>query len=240
MSKDKEKIKEIHAAHRERLRRKFVSGKESFEEHELLELLLTYSIPRKDTNALAHELIDKFGSLKNVLQASPELLRSVNGVGDNSACFLSLINYVSNVINKPSLEKKQLSTIAEAKKNLPEVFKDYDHEVLFIIYLNKFDKILNTTLIDNNSESSVLVDFTEITKGILLNKPHSIVVAHNHFSKFPKPSEADDFATEKLYVLLNLYKVNFYDHLIISGNEVYSYFYDNRLQKIKERVDSMF
>ena len=86
----------------------------------------------------------------------------------------------------------------------------------------------------------MLIDFTEITKGVLINKPNSVVIAHNHFSKYPKPSDADDVATEKLYTLLKLYKVNFYDHIIVSGNEIYSYFYDNRLQKIKEKVDMNF
>ena len=232
--------KNLHNGHRERLRDKFKSGKESFKEHELLELLLSYSIPRKDTNALAHSLINEFGSLKNVLEADVELLSSVKGIGDNSACFLSLVGYLTKILNKKEISKTTLSTISDCQENLPEIFKGYDHEVFLIIYLNQRNEVLNTTLIDSNSKNSVLIDFTDITKGILVNKPDSIVIAHNHFAKYPKPSEADDIATERIYTLLKLYKVNFYDHLIISGNEVYSYFYDNRLQKIKEKIDSKF
>ena len=230
----------LHDGHRKRLRDKFKTGKESFKEHELLELLLSYSIPRKDTNALAHSLINEFGSLKGVLNADAELLSSVDGVGDNSACFLSLVGYVSKLINKKTIDNKKMSTISDAKDNLPEIFSGYNHEVFFIIYLDKNNKILNTSMIDSNKKNAVLLDFTEITKGILVNKPDSIIVAHNHFSKYPKPSDADDDATKKIYTLLKLYKVNFYDHLIVSGNEVYSYYYDNRLQKIKEQVDSKF
>ena len=230
----------LHTGHRKRLRDKFKNGKESFKEHELLELLLGYSIPRKDTNALAHSLINEFGSLKGVFEADIDLLSSIDGIGENSACFLSLVGYVSKLMNKKPIEKKRLSTINDAKNSLPEIFKDYKNEAFFIIYLDRNNKVLNTSLIENNEKSSVLVDFTEITKGILVNKPVSIIVAHNHFATYPKPSEADDRATEKLYTLLKLYKVNFYDHLIVSGNEVYSYFYDNRLQKIKELVDSKF
>ncbi len=230
----------LHAGHRKRLRDKFKNGKESFKEHEILELLLGYSIPRKDTNELAHSLINEFGSLSGVLSADAELLSSINGIGENTACFLSLVGYVSKLTNKKSIDNKHLSTISDAKDSLPKIFNGYDHEVFFIIYLDKKNKIINTSLIDSNSKSSVLIDFTEITKGILVNKPDSIIVAHNHFAKYPKPSEADDMATEKIYTLLKLYKVNFYDHLIVSGNEVYSYFYDNRLQKIKKLVDSKF
>ncbi len=230
----------LHGGHRKRLRDKFKTGKESFKEHELLELMLSYSIPRKDTIELAHSLIKEFGSLQGVLSADSELLSSIDGIGENTACFLSLVGYVSKLNSKKPIDNKRLSTISDAKDSLPEIFKGYDHEVLFIIYLDKNNKILNTSLLDNNNKTSVLIDFTEITKGILINKPSSIIIAHNHFAKYPKPSSEDDIATEKIYTLLKLYKVNFYDHLIVSGNEVYSYFYDNRLQKIKEAIDSKF
>ena len=234
------KNKHLHDGHRKRLREKFKSSKESFKEHELLELLLAYSLPRIDTNALAHTLIKEFGSLKGVLEADAELLSSVKGIGENSACFLSLINYLTKTLNKKEIAKTKFSNISDCKKSLPELFKDYDHEVFYIIYLNQNNEVINTTLMDSKSKNSVLIDFTEITKGILINKPTSIVVAHNHFATYPKPSDADDVATEKIYTLLKLYKVNFYDHLIVSGNEIYSYFYDNRLQKIKEKFDLKF
>ena len=234
------KDKHLHDGHRKRLREKFKTGKESFKEHELLELLLSYSLPRIDTNALAHSLINEFGSLKGVLEADIELLSSVKGVGENSACFLSLINYLTKTLAKKEINKTKFSNIADCKTSLPILFSGYDHEVFFIIYLNKNNEVINTSLIDSKSKTSVLIDFTEITKGILINKPNSVVIAHNHFSKYPKPSDADDVATERLYTLLKLYKVNFYDHIIVSGNEIYSYFYDNRLQKIKEKVDMNF
>ncbi len=232
--------KHLHDGHRKRLREKFKTGKESFKEHELLELLLSYSLPRIDTNALAHSLINEFGSLKGVLEADAELLSSVKGVGENSACFLSLINYLTKTLNKKEISKTKFSNIADCKKSLPELFSGYSHEVFFIIYLNKNNEVINTSLMDSKSKNSVIIDFTEITKGLLINKPDSVVIAHNHFAKYPKPSDADDVATERIYTLLKLYKVNFYDHLIVSGNEIYSYFYDNRLQKIKDKVDRNF
>ncbi len=109
--------------------------------------------------------------------------------------------------------------------------------MFLIIYLNQLNNVTNVSTLDNNSKNSVQIDFTELTKGILINKPQSVVIAHNHFATFPKPSEADDIATERIYTLLKLYKVNLFDHLIVSGDEIYSYFYDNRLLKIKEKVD---
>lgn len=232
--------KNLHDGHRKRLREKFKTGKESFKEHELLELLLSYSLPRIDTNALAHSLINEFGSLKGVIEADAEVLSSVKGLGENTACFLSLINYLTKTLNKKEISKTKFSNISDCREHLPEIFSGYDHEVFLIVYLNKNNEVINTSIMDSKSKDSVLIDFTEITKGLLINKPDSVVIAHNHFAKYPKPSDADDNATEKIYALLKLYKVSFYDHLIVSGNEVYSYFYDNRLQKIKDKVDKNF
>ena len=225
-----------HEGHRQRLREKFAVGKESFKEHEILELLLGYSIPRKDTNELAHNLLDKFGSLSNVLYCDSNLLSTIEGVGERTATFLSLIGYISKILQNESLNKKPVSTIEEAKTQLFDLFKGYSHEVFFALYLNSKNKVIGLTKIDSNKENSVSIDFGELSKGILIYNPTSIIVAHNHFSPYPKPSFEDDNATEKIFTLLQLHKVNFYDHLIVGSKEIYSYFYDNRLQAIKNKV----
>ncbi len=230
------KSKNIHDGHRKRLREKYVAGKESFKEHELLELLLGYAIPRKDTNPIAHNLLDKFGSLQNIFKADPNLLTTVEGVGENTANFLNLVGYVNFFSDKQKNSRKPLSNIEQSKEVLINLFKDLDHEVFYVLYLNDKNKVISMTKLDDNSKNSVNVDFKEITAGILINKPSAIIIAHNHFAKYPAPSKEDDLVTKNLYSLLQLYKVNFYDHLIISGNEVYSYFYDNRLQKIKKDI----
>ena len=139
----------LHEGHRKRLRQKFMSGKELFKEHELLELLLSYSIPRKNTNELAHLLLDTFGSLQNVLNADSELLSSVDGIGENSACFLSLVGYVSSLCNNKKIAKKELSSISLAKEHLIELFKDLDHEVFYVVHLNKNDKVIGLSKIDS-------------------------------------------------------------------------------------------
>ena len=237
----KTKDANIHDGHRERLRQKFKTGKESFKEHEILELLLTYAIPRKNTNDIAHRLLNKFGSLKRVLENKTELLSSVDGIGENTACFLSLIGYINKLINnEEGLPLKNMSTIEEAESVLFDLFQNLDHEVFYFIYLNNKNQILGTTKFDSLKKSSVSIDFEALTEGIIVYKPTSIIVSHNHFAKYPKPSSDDDSITEKIYTLLKLYKVNFYDHIIVSGNQIYSYFYDNRLQTIKKKIDDNF
>ena len=227
-----------HVGHRQRLRNRFVLGKQAFQEHELLELLLSYAIPRKDTNALAHKLINTFGSLSSTLQQDVEVLQSVEGIGQNAACFLSLVGYVNSINAKPKNKAVRLSSISDTKEHLIELYKGADHETFTVVFLNDKNKVVGMTKCDSNSDSKVELDFAQIGKGILLYNPASIIVAHNHFEKFPSPSSEDDDATAKIYTFLQLYKINFYDHLIISGKEVYSYFYDNRLAKIKEKVNN--
>lgn len=226
----------LHEGHRKRLRLKFKTHKDVLSDHELLELLLSYSIPRKDTNYLAHKLISEFGSFGAVLKADTEILENIDGLGENTACFLSLIGYVNEKLNENKPSSNGIFTIDEAKKHLVDLFRKEETEVFYAIYLNKQNKVISMTRI-NGTKSNVLIDPTEITKGLFINKPHSVIIAHNHFSKFPYPSDEDDKATAKIYSILQLYQVNFYDHIIVSGNEIYSYFYDNRLQNIKDKIN---
>lgn len=230
------KQKPIHSGHRQRLKDKFISAKETFSEHEILELLLFYSIPRKNTNDIAHKLIDTFGSLSEILKADVNSLKLVDGLGENSAIFLNLLGYVNKLTNISSNTNLSLSTISDAKQRIISLFKDADHEIFYVIYLNKKDLVTKIEKFDSGDKTKVLINLQELTKSVILNNPTSIIVCHNHFSKYPKPSADDDRLTAKLIYLLNSLKVNFYDHLIVSGEETYSYFYDNRLQLIKEKI----
>ncbi len=230
------KQKTLHSGHRQRLKNKFISAKDSFSEHEILELLLFYSIPRKNTNDIAHKLIDTFGSLNGILKADVNSLKLVDGLGENSAIFLNLLGYVNKLTNISSTVNLSLSTIADAKQRVVSLFKDADHELFYVLFLNKKDLVTKIEKFDSGDKTKVLINLQELTKCVILNNPDSVIVCHNHFSKYPKPSVEDDRLTAKLIYLLNSLKVNFYDHLIVSGEEIYSYFYDNRLQLIKEKI----
>ncbi len=226
----------LHEGHRQRLKEKFISSKESFSEHEILELLLFYSIPRKNTNDIAHKLLDAFGSLNGILKADVNSLKLIDGLGENSALFLNLLGYVNKITNISTKQRQSLSSITEAKEKVVSLFKDSDHELFYVLYLNKKDLVTKIEKFDSGSKNSVIINLQELTKNVILNNPNSVIVCHNHFSKYPKPSIDDDKLTAKLIYLLNSLKVNFYDHLIVSGDEIYSYFYDNRLQVIKEKI----
>ena len=230
--------KGIHDGHRSRLKEKFKKYEDMLSDHEILELILGYSIPRKDTNALAHRLIDRFGSLKEVFNQHVSALIDVDGIGENTAIFLSLLGASYNRIDKTkATDTERIYTIEEAKKRLITMFQDAKTEIFYALYLNRQNKVTSIVKIESNSATNVSIDASDFTKSIILNNPASVLIAHNHFATFPYPSDEDDETTAKIYTLLHMYGVNFYDHIIVSGNEIFSYFYDNRLQNIKDKIN---
>ena len=230
----------IHEGHRKRLRERFKTSKNAFAEHELLELLLSYSIPRKDTNALAHTLIKTFGSLKDVLNASPESLSLVDGVGENSALLISLVNYLNEQTKTSTKKVVKLTNIESVKNFSKSLYDGAKSEKLYLLYLDDGKNLLGYSTLDDNKINSVSLNFGAFTKGINLYKPSSVILVHNHFADFPYPSKDDDLATARIYTFLNIYNVNLYDHVIVGKKDSYSYFYDNRLQKIKETLLEKF
>ena len=144
----------LHDGHRKRLREKFKKGKEVFNEHELLELLLCYSIARKDTNELAHKLISTFGSLSAVLSASPEALSKVEGVGETTASLLSLVNYITSIKKKQQSPVK-LDSIDAVKKIAFDVFAELKNEAFFMFYLDGQKNVIASTVLDDGDISKV-------------------------------------------------------------------------------------
>lgn len=228
--------KNIHEGHRKRLRSKFIKNKELLSQHEILELLLGYSIARKDTNPLAHELINKFGSLLNVLSADPELLKGVDGISDTTSCLFSLIDHISTLKLNQKRKTVKLNNISTVKDFVIPYYKNVDTEIFYAFFLDGNKKVLGNVRYDSDKRDGVTINFEDLSKNIVAYKPKSIIVSHNHFAKYPYPSSEDDKTTAKLFAFLAFHKVALLDHLIISNKEVYSYFYDNRLQKIKEEI----
>lgn len=230
----------LHKGHRQRLKNKFKTYKDVLSDHELLEMLLGYSIPRKDTNETAHSLISKFGSLSNVFNQDEEVLKSVDGIGENTALLLNLVGYINKKnINSDQIKNASIFSIEEAKSKLINIFENAETEIFYSLFLNSQNKVVNFIKIESDSKNHVCVNTLDFTKNLILNKPKAVIIAHNHFAKYPYPSDDDDLTTAKIYSILQLYNVNFYDHIIVSGNEIYSYFYDNRLQKIKDKINKI-
>ena len=117
-----------------------------------------------------------------------------------------------------------------------DMFAGAHEEMLVVCFLGKYGGILSRSVVTNYEKSAISFNLSDIANEINRIRPDSIIIAHNHLSGNPNPSIADNMATKRIAILLNVHGVNFYDHLIVSDEEIYSYFYDNRLQSIKEKI----
>ena len=226
----------MHEKHRERMRKKLMENASLLEEHEILEVLLFYAIPRVNTNPIAHDLLSQFGSIEKILSTDPRMLMQVKGVGESAALFLSTLGHVYDRFLKNDGFPEKFSFEA-IQMPIYKYFQKFDNEVFVAFFLDSQQRIIGKKIICDHSKQSVEIDLTEFSKHVVSLSPSFVVLCHNHLSGICLPTFEDDLATEKLCLILKLYNANLIDHIIVSGNELYSYFYHNRIEKIKEKVD---
>ncbi len=218
-----------HKDHRARIRKRFINNGNAFEDHELLEFLLFYSVPRKNTNNIAHDLLRKFDSLSGVVHAPMEALAAVEGVGENSACLLNLIGKISDRIIEDPEKDIRINSPKEARMYLESFLNNEPRELFYVFYTNQSGNVIRKDVFSQNLTDKVTFDYAEIERACLLIHPKAIILAHNHPAGTLEPSEADDRTTGRLMFFCKLFKINLYDHLIFSKNSVYSYRDANRL-----------
>lgn len=217
-------MSQIHGGHRERLRKRLESeGLESFAPHEVLELILFYSIPRTDTNPIAHRLLERFGSLSAVLEAPVSELVKVEGVGANSAALLSMIPQLTK---RYMTDKNNRGTVLDSVQKLGEFIMPYyigsNVEKFYLICLDKKCKLLNCALMAEGSFDNVTVDMRLVCKTALDCSATSVVLSHNHAQGFALPSANDILVTEQVVAALKLISVDVVDHIIVAGDDYIS------------------
>lgn len=232
----------LHAGHRERLIKKFIESPDLFSEHEVLEVLLFYSIPRKDTNPLAHRLLQMFGSLEGVFSATKKQLMSVEGVGEKVATHLIAVFQVSKRIAQSKKQKVTVRSASDARELLVDYFEGLTTETFVILLLDKNYKLLANVAFTDNDTKKVSADIPELVSAINIYHPRYAIISHNHPSMSIMPSEVDDFTTKKINVILELHDVELVDHVIVAGKMSYSYSREDRLEEIKNsaRLNNLF
>ena len=209
---------EIHAGHRERLRKKFLMhGIDVFEEHEILELLLFYVIPRKNTNVIAHKLLSKFGSIPGIMEAPFSSLRIVEGIGEHVACFIKLILTMVRVY----MERKEIGQSAKPMREdltdkLSRNFLGRQEEMIAIILLDAKCKILYEGIVSKGTFNRVELHIRRIVELIILFDAAAILIGHNHPSGIATPSQEDIATTKKLEYLFRTMNIELIDHIIVS------------------------
>lgn len=216
----------VHEGHRERLKETFRSyGLDSFNEISALELLLFYAIPRRDTNELAHELINRFGSLENVLNASERQLTEVTGMGQNAATLLRL---VPEIMRKCEIEKaKRTITIIgnskDAGRYLLPRFMNETVEVVWLMCLDSKREVVFCGEMCRGIVNAIDTNIRKFAETAFQYKATTVIVAHNHPSGIALPSREDDMFTKKLYNAMRAIGVTLEDHLIIAGSDYISF-----------------
>ena len=214
----------IHDGHRQRLKTRFLQeGLEHFDEHQVLELLLFYCIPRQDTNPIAHALLEHFGSLTQVMEASPSELQKVKGMGESSAAFLSLLNSFCRYyqINRAS-SAVILNTLDECGRYLMPFFYGRRNETVYLLCLDAKCKVLSCKEVGEGSVNSAAVPIRRIVEMALGSNATSAILAHNHPSGIAVPSAEDQLTTKQLAVALAAVDITLVDHMVIADEEFVS------------------
>ena len=213
----------IHDGHRQRLKQRFLEeGLESFTDIQVLELLLFFSVPRQDTNPIAHALLDHFGSLYQVLEAPVEELRKVKGVGEQSALLLSLMNDVARYYQVDrTMREKILPTVQACGEYLvPFFFGRYVETVL--LCLDAKCKVLCCKEVVQGSVNSAGISVRKIGETALAANATTAVLAHNHPSGIAVPSSEDVQTTCRVAMAVNAVEIQLADHIVVADGDYVS------------------
>ena len=213
-----------HDGHRVRLKHRFIkTGLDDFEPHNVLELLLFYSVPRKDTNPLAHNLINYFGSLSAVFDAKPEELLHVEGVTENTAVLLSMIPQISRrYLEEKADALNAVGGILDIGTYILPKFVGRTVETVMMIGLDNKNKAISCGIIAEGESSSAKVSKRKVMEEAIRSKATRVVLAHNHPLGFAIPSPEDVYMTEEVYSLLKPIGIELMDHIIIAGDDFVS------------------
>ena len=221
----KKKGKGVHDGHRERLRKRyFEKGIEALSDHEKLEFLLFFAIPRANTNETAHELIKKFGSLKGVFEADSQLLKSIPGVGGNSVALIKFIgDFYRYMLVAGNNEKKFIGSTVEAGRYIKNFFEGYHHEIFMAFFVDKGSRVLGWEKICEGSIDEIRINPADLMKASLKYKAYGVIIAHNHPGGTAVPSSLDIETTKVLSKALSYLNLKILDHVIIADDNYISF-----------------
>lgn len=219
------KAENLHSGHRQRLKeRALYEGLDSFQSHQLLELLLFYALPYRDTNELAHRLLSRFGSFSGVLNADYEDLVSVEGIGPHAASLLTLMpDFFRRYHSDQAAPQPQLNTRAKIIDYAVGLFIGCDHERFYMICLDTQDRVVQAALINEGTLDQVTVYPRVVVETALRHRAKTVVLAHNHPGGALRPTAADVQLTQHIAALLAEIGITVQDHLIVAVDKYYSF-----------------
>ncbi len=210
----------MHKDHRKHTKDRFLSeGLDGFEPHNVLELLLFYSIPQRDTNETAHMLINRFGSLSAVFDAPYDDLLTVPGISDHSATLIKLIPAVSR---RYAMEKNskatRLSSIEDIGKYLVARYLGVTEETVLLLLLDNKFGLIDCVKVHEGSVNSSAITMRKLIETALFKRASMVVLAHNHPSGVAIPSSDDLFTTQQVKRAFDLVEIGMLAHIIVAGD----------------------
>jgi len=212
------------AGHRQRLRDRFLrSGREGLPDYELLELLLTYSLPRVDTKPIAKALLHKFGTIINVFQQSNERLQGIQGIGPNTITFLRIVQDCLTRCMEIQVEnQRSISCPEDIFAFVRMHLGSRTVECIYALYLNQAQRIVHQTEVAAGTIDRTPFYPRELLKPALIYNATGMVLVHNHPEGQPVPSDLDLEMTKKIGDLAALFGIKLLDHLVVTQQQAYS------------------
>ena len=229
---EEEKTKNNAKGHRERVRKKFLeNGFNGFEDYEVLELLLFYVIPRRDTKAIAKELITKFKTLANVLKADNKELKTINGLGNVAITFLKMMGALPEKIYEDKLKNEKIIKDDTNKITNKEILLNFlrnkigyeNVEKFYVIYLSSSNEVLAFEESSSGTLDRSSIYPREIYKRVIMENAKSIIIAHNHPSGNISPSKCDIDITNEIAKGLKNFGALLIEHIIITRDSYFSF-----------------
>ena len=223
-----------HAGHRSRMRSKALTyGLDHLDDHEVLEMLLYHAIPRGDTNETAHRLLERFGSFRGLLEAPPEELQAVPGVGESAAVLLKLTMEAARRYYAARRTRRLHLTSTEAiGRFLAPVFIGRREENVYLLCLDAKKTPVYGRIITVGGVAASTLEIQQILSTAVSVQAKYVVLAHNHPSGNLRPSKQDDLLTQKLRAAAKLFDIEVLDHIIVTRGGYYSYLVENRFDEV--------
>ena len=224
---------EIHKNHRSRMKTSYLkNGLSGFSDIEKLEFILYYAISRKDTNPIAHKLLDEFKTFDKVLEAPIESLARIDGLGEHSAILLHLFLDVVNEYGKNKCAT-YISSTSQAKKYADNLYKGVFVEQFYVICLCTNNKVLLCKKINSGTASEVNVSMKQITSLVMANNCERVILAHNHPNGQASPSDEDISFTARLVANCIMNDIEIIDHIIVGSDKQFSFEESGILAELK-------
>lgn len=220
---------DIHDGHRERLREKFLAGGH-FQPHELLELLLTYSIPRINTNEIAHRLINHFGSIDAVFSADTDELQEVAGIGEKSAILIRLASEIYDCFGADIPHRVSLDSVGKLGRYAVILFRGMKKEAVYVVLLDAELRVNDCVRLAGGSMSQVKIDMQRVLKLTSARKSAAVALLHNHPDGLTDPSEEDMEFVSRVTELFHLMGLEVIEHIIVAGEEYRALMADQKRQ----------